>query len=138
MRTSNRCAWVLRNTGTWPPQSSHRFILQSGSIFILEISMEIHKGRGGVFLHLRLFFTSYPLLQEIMQYSSNLSSPLSPRQAASLYAPMKMSLHLHIVAPFRDGLISLVATLSGGVIRMMVSLSNGIFSLPPIFMSFIS
>jgi hypothetical protein len=138
MRTSNHCAHILRNTRMWPPQSSQRFILQSGSIFILDISMEIHRGRGGVFLHLRLFLTSYPLLQETMQYSSDLSFPLSPRQAVSLYAQMKMSLHLHIVAPFRDGLISLVATLSGRMIGLMVSLSSRISSLPPIFMSFIS
>jgi hypothetical protein len=71
----------LRNTGTWPPQSSQRFILQRGSIFILEISMEIQRGRGSVFLHLRLFLTSYPLLQGTMQYSSDLSFPLSARQA---------------------------------------------------------
>ena len=44
MRTSNHCAQILRNTRTWPPQSSQRFILQSGSIFILEIHWE----RGGV------------------------------------------------------------------------------------------
>jgi hypothetical protein len=79
MSTSNHCAQVLRNTRTWPPQSSHRFILQRGSIFILDISMEIHRGRGGVFLHLRLFLTYYPLLRKIMEYSSDLSSHLSPR-----------------------------------------------------------
>jgi hypothetical protein len=138
MRTSNRCAQILKNTRTWPSQSCQRFILQSGSIFILEISMEIHKRRGGVFLHLRLFLTSYPLLQETMQYSSDLSFSLSLRQIVSLCARMKMSLRLHIIAPFRGGLISLVATLSGGVIGLMVSLSSRISSLPPIFMSFIS
>jgi hypothetical protein len=78
MRTSNRCAQILRNTRTWPPQNNQRFILQSKSTFILEISMEIHRGRGGVFLHLSLFLTSYPLLQETMQYSSDLSFPLNP------------------------------------------------------------
>ena len=93
--------------------------------------MEIHRGRGGVFLHLRLFLTSYPLLQETIQYTSNLSFPLSPRQVMSIYVSMKISFHLHIVAPFRDGLISLVDTLSGGMIRLMVSLSNKISSLPP-------
>ena len=66
MRTSNRCTQILRNTRTWPPQSSQIFILQSISIFILEIFMKIPRGRGGVFLHLRLFLTSYPLLQETM------------------------------------------------------------------------
>jgi hypothetical protein len=34
--------------------------------FILHISIEIHRGRGDVFLHLRLFLTSYPLPQETM------------------------------------------------------------------------
>jgi hypothetical protein len=138
MRTSNHSAQILRNTRTWPPQSSQRFILQSGSIFTLEISMEIHKGRGDVFLHLRLFLTSHPLLQRTMQYSSDLSFPLCPRQVVSLYARMKMSLRLHMVASFRYGLINLVATLSGGMIGLMVSLSSRNSSLPPIFMSFIS
>jgi hypothetical protein len=41
-----------------------------------------------------------------------------------------MSRHLCMVAPFRDGLISLVATLSGGMIGMMVSFSSKDF-LPP-------
>jgi hypothetical protein len=138
MRTSDHCTQFLRNTRTWPPQRIHRFILQSVSIFIMEISMEIQRGRGDVFLHRRFFLTTYPLLQEFMQYSSNLSSPLGPRQEVSLYALMNMRLHLHIVSPFKDGLISLVATLSGGMIRLMVSLSNMISSLPPIFMSFFS
>jgi hypothetical protein len=73
MRTSKRCAHILRNTRMWPPQSNRRFVLQSRSIFILEISMEIHKERDGVFLHLRLFLTSYPLIQGTMQYSFDLS-----------------------------------------------------------------
>ena len=77
--------------------------------------MEINRGRDGVFLHLRLFLTSYPLLQETMQCFSNLSFPLIPRQTMSLCAWMKMILCLHIVSPFIDGLISLVATLSGGM-----------------------
>jgi hypothetical protein len=100
--------------------------------------MEIHRERDDVFLHLRLFLTSYPLLQDIMPYSYDLSSPLIPRQATSFYASMNMSLHIHIVAHFRDELISLVATLSGGMTRLMVSLSSRISSLPPIFMIFIS
>jgi hypothetical protein len=100
--------------------------------------MENQGGGGGFFIHLRLFLTSYPLLQEIMQYYFDLSSPLILRKEVSIYAPMKMRLCLHIVAPFKYGLINLVATLSGRMIEMMVSLSNSISSLPPIFMSFIS
>jgi hypothetical protein len=119
-----------------PPLNSQRFIIQSETIFILEISIEIHMGKGNVFLHPRLFFTSYPLLQDTLHYSSDLSFHLSPRQAVILYAQMKMSLHLHIVSPFRDGLITLVATLSGWMIGLMVSLSNMISSIPHIFMSF--
>jgi hypothetical protein len=61
---SNHCAHILRNTRTWPPHSSKRFILQRRIIFILDISMEIDRGKDDVFLHLRLFLTSYPLLQE--------------------------------------------------------------------------
>jgi hypothetical protein len=78
MKTSNHCAHILMTIRTWLSQSSQRFILQRGSIFILDISMGIHRGRGSVFLHLRLFITSYPLLQETMQYSSDLTFPLSP------------------------------------------------------------
>jgi hypothetical protein len=47
--------------------------------------MDIHREIGGCFLHLRLSLTSYPLLQRTIQYSYDLSFPLSPRQAMSLY-----------------------------------------------------
>jgi hypothetical protein len=138
MRILNLCAQILRITKMWPPQSNKRFILQNKSIFVLDIFIRISRGRGNVFLHLIWFLTSYRLLEETIQYSYNLSSPPNPKKAVSLYAQMNMSLHIHIVAPFRDGLISLVDTLSGRMIGLMVSLSNMISSLPPIFMNFIS
>jgi hypothetical protein len=138
MRTSDRCAQILRNTRTWPPQSSQRFILQRGSIFILDISMEIHKGRGGVFLHLRLFLTSYPLLQETMQYSSDLSFPLSPRQAVSLLCMDEDEPSSTYSSPLQRWIDQ-----SCGYTFRQDDRADGfsfsrISSLPPIFMSFIS
>jgi hypothetical protein len=52
-----------------------------------------------------------------------------------------MSLRLHIISPFRDGLIELVAITSGMIpcmIRVVDIISSRISSLPTISMSFIS
>jgi hypothetical protein len=111
MRTFNYCAYILRNTKRWQPQNSRRLVLQRKIIFILDIFMKFLRGRGDVFIHLRLFLTSYPLLQEAMQFFSDLSFPLSPRKAVIFFAQMNISLRLHILSPFRDGLISLADTL---------------------------
>jgi hypothetical protein len=48
--------------------------------------MNIHRGRGGAFIQLSMFLTSYPLLQETMHYSYDLSFPLNPGQEVSLCA----------------------------------------------------
>jgi hypothetical protein len=52
-----------------------------------------------------LSLTSFPLLREIMRSSWDLSYLLSLQEAMIMLMRMKMSLRLHIVSPFRDGLI---------------------------------
>jgi hypothetical protein len=66
MRNFDHCAQILRNTRTWPPQNSHRFIFKRKSIFILEISMEIHKG----------FFRTWPPLTLFCKRSCSILSSL--------------------------------------------------------------
>jgi hypothetical protein len=78
---------------------------------------------------------------EIMRSSWDLSYLLDLQEASIMFRRMKMSLHLHIVAHFRDGLINLVDITSSNIpcmIKVADILSNRISSLPPISMNFIS
>jgi hypothetical protein len=122
----------------WPPQSSQRFILQRGIIFILDISMEIHRGRHGVFSTpetVPYLLPSSP--RDNVVFFRSLVSSQSSTSSEFLCADEDEPSSTYSI-PFRGGLIGLVATLSGGMIELMVSLSSRISFLPPIFMIFIS
>ena len=65
---------------------------------------------------MRLSLTSYLLLWEAMQFSSNISSPLSLQEAMIKWLRNNMTHHLYMVPLFRHGCIKLVAILLSRIV----------------------
>jgi len=121
-------AQILMKIRLWPTQNDQKLTLQSNNIFILGIFAVICKSRDNNFLSpdMKLSPASYLPLWEVVHFSSNLSFPLSLREAVVILKRNNESRHLYMVSLFNVGWI-----------KHVVILFDIIFSLPLTSISYV-